>query len=115
MESVILVANLKDVNCIHHNLLDMTELHDEAITVWTMALAEAHIATFTTMWCSNPTTGDGEPHTPPSQTPPSEETPCHLHAQLGDLNDSELRQLIKDLMLEIAQCKLIVPPAPPSS
>ena len=45
----------------------------------------------------------------PTQTPPSEETLCHLHAQLGDLNDSELQQLIKDLSQEIAQCELTVP------
>ena len=68
----------------------MTELHNEAVTVQTMAPAEAHIAAFTAMWHSNPTSGDGEPHTPPYQTPPSEETPLGLHAQLGDLNDSEL-------------------------
>ena len=103
-ESVVLFGSLKDVNCTHHTLLDMMELCNEAITVWTMALAEAHIAAFTDMWHSNLTTGDGEPHTPPYQTPPSEETPCHLHAQLGDLNDSELWQLIKDLTQEIAQC-----------
>ena len=66
------------------------ELCNEAVTVQTMAPAEAHIATFTAMWHSNPTARDGEPHTPPYQTPPSEETLCHLHAQLGDLNDSEL-------------------------
>ena len=112
-ESVVLIANLEDVNHIHHNLLDMTELCNEAVTVWTMALAEAHIAAFTAMWHSNQTTGDGEPHTPPYQTPPSEETPCCLHAQLGDLNDSELYQLIKDLAQEIAQCKLIMPPSNP--
>ena len=69
-----------------------------------MALTEAHVAAFTTMWHSNPTAGDGEPHTPPYQTPPSEETPCHLHAQLGDLNDSQLQQLVKDLSQEIAWC-----------
>ena len=94
-ESVILVTNLKDVNCIHHNLPDMMELCNEAITVWTKALAEAHIATFTAMWHSNQTTGDAELHTPPYQTPPSQETPHRLHAQLGDLNDSELCQLVK--------------------
>ena len=113
VESVILFANLDDVNWAHHTLLDMTELCNEAITVWTMALAEAHIAAFTTMWHSNPTAGDGEPHTPPYQTPPSEEIPCRLHAQIGDLNDSELWQLVKDLTQEIAQCKLIVPPSNP--
>ena len=89
-ESVVLFRSLEDVNCAHHTLLDMMELCDEAVTVWTMALTEAHVATFTAIWHSNPTSGDGEPHTPPQQSPPSEETLHHLHAQLGDLNDSEL-------------------------
>ena len=75
---------------------------------------EAHVATFTAMWHLNPTSGDGEPHTPPQQTPPSEETLCCLHAQLGDLNDSQLWQLVKDLSQELAQHKLTVPPATPS-
>ena len=112
-ESVILVTNLEDVNCIHCNLPDVMELHDEAVTVQTMAPAEAHIAASTAMWHSNQTTGDGELHTPPYQTPPSKETPHCLHTQLGDLNDSELHQLVKDLMQEIAKCKLIAPPATP--
>ena len=91
VESVVLFGNPKDVNCAHHTLLDMSRImHNEAITVQTMALTEAQVATFNAMWHSNPTTGDGEPHTPPQQTPPSEETLCHLHAQLGDLNDSQL-------------------------
>ena len=113
VELVILFGNLEDVNHAHHTLLDVMELHNEAITIQTMALTEAHIATFTTMWQSNPTTRDGEPHTPPYQTPPSEETLHRLHAQLGDLNDSELQQLVKDLSQEIAQHKLIVPPSNP--
>ena len=66
-------------------------LHDEAIAWFeTMALLEAHVATFASMWHLKPTTGEGEPHTPPQQTPPSEGTPHHLHAELGDLNDNEL-------------------------
>ena len=113
VELVILFRSLKDVNCAHCTLLDMTELHDEAIMVQTMALAEAHVAAFTAMWHSNPNTGDGEPHTPPYQTPPSEETLHCLHAQLGDLNDSELQQLIKDLTQEIAQCESLAPPSNP--
>ena len=112
-ESVILFGSLKDVNRTHRTLLDVMELCNEAIMVWTMAPAEAHVATFTAMWHSNPTAGDGEPHTPPYQTPPSEETLHHLHAQLGDLNDSELWQLVKDLMQEITQCKLTAPPSNP--
>ena len=66
-----------------------------------MAPTEAQVAMFHAMWHLNPTAGDGEPHTPPYQTPPSEKTLHHIHAQLGDLNDSELWQLIKDLSQEI--------------
>ena len=110
-ESVILFRNLKDVNCAHCTLPDMMELCCKAITVQTMALTEAQVVAFNVMWHSNPTTGDGELHTPPQQTPPSEETPHHLHAQLGDLNDSELQQLVKDLSQEITQHKLTAPPA----
>ena len=113
-ESVILFTNLEDVNCACHTLPDMTELCNEAIMAWTMALTEAQVVAFNVMWHSNPTTGDGELHTSPQQTPPSEETLHRLHAQLGDLNDSELQQLVKDLSQEIAQHELTAPPATPS-
>ena len=101
------------MNHAHHTLLDMMELCNEAITVWTMVPTEAHVAAFTTMWHSNPTSGDGEQHSAPQQTPPSEETLHHLHAQVGDLNDSQLQQLVKDLSQELVQMKLTVPPSNP--
>ena len=66
------------------------EFRDEAIAIWTMAPMEVQVTTFQTMWHSNPAAGMGESHTPPYQTPPNEETPCRIHAQLGDLNDQEL-------------------------
>ena len=91
----------------------MTELCNEAITVQTMALLQAHVAAFTSVWHSKPTSGDGKLHTPPKQTPPSEGTLHHLYAKLGDLNDNELQQLVKDLLQEIAQCKLTMPPSNP--
>ena len=90
MESVILFSTAEDSSHVSHGLVDMTELHDEAITVWTMAPLEAHVVTFTSMWHPKPTTRDGEPHTPPQQAPPSEGTLHHLYAELGDLNDNEL-------------------------
>ena len=62
VESVILFRNVVDVN---HILLDMMEFQDEAITVQTIAPVEVQVTTFQAMWCSNPTTGDGELHTPP--------------------------------------------------
>ena len=58
--------------------------------VQTMAPLEAHVDTFTSVWGLKPTLGDGELHTPPQQTPPSEGTLHRLYAKLGDLNDSEL-------------------------
>ena len=81
--------------------------------VWAMAPVEVQVTAFQTMWHSNPATGSGEPHTPPYQTPPNEETPHHIHTQLGDLNDSELQQLVRDLSQEIVQHKLIAPPSIP--
>ena len=91
----------------------MMVLCDEAITVQTMAPLEAHVAAFISVWHLKPNTGDGELHTPPQQTPPSVGTLHHLHAKLGDLNDHELQQLVKDLMQEIVQCKLAATPSNP--
>ena len=113
VESVILFGTTEDLNQVNCTLLDMMELCDEAIMVWTMAPLEAHVDAFTSVWHSKPNTGEGEQHTPPQQAPPSEGTLHHLPAELGDLNDSELQQLIKDLMQKIAQCKLTVPPSYP--
>ena len=112
-DSVILFSNVADVNCTQHVLPDVTEFCDEAVATRTMALAQAHITAFIEMWHSNPTAGEGEPHTPPYRTPPNEETLHCIHAQLGDLNDSELRQLIRDLLQEIVQCKSMAPPSYP--
>ena len=89
-ESVILFGNVTDVNHTQCILLAMMEFQDEAITVRTMAPAQVQVTACQGMWHSNPPAGEGGPHTPPYRTPPNEETPCHIHAQLGDLNDSEL-------------------------
>ena len=89
-ESVILFGTMEDLNQASCTLMDVTDLHDEAIMVQSMAPLEAHVAAFTLVWHSKPNTGDGEPHTSPQQTPPIEGTLCHLHAELGDLNDNEL-------------------------
>ena len=90
VESVVLFGNVTHVNRSHRILPDVMEFRDEVIMIWTMAPAEVQVTTFQSMWHSNPTARDGELHTPPYQTPPNEETPCRIHAQLGDLNDSEL-------------------------
>ena len=74
---------------------------------------QAHITAFIEMWHSNPAAREGEPHTPPYQTPSNKETLHCIHVQLGDLNDNELWQLVRDLSQEIAQCKSRAPPAIP--
>ena len=113
MESVVLFSTTEDLKHASHGLVDMMELQNDAITVMTLAPMEAHIASFTMVWHSKPTIGDGEPHTPPQQTPPSGGTPHHLHVELDGLNDQELWQLIEDLTEEIVQCELTVPPSNP--
>ena len=90
MESIILFSTMEDFNRVSHGLVDMMELQTDAITVVTLAPTEVHIASFTMVWHSKPTLGDGELHTPPQQTPSSEGTPHHLQVELGDLNDHEL-------------------------
>ena len=77
-ESVVLFCTTDELKCASHGIVKLTELQDEAIMVKAMALLEAHITTYMTLWHSKSSTGDGEPHTPPQQTPPSRGTPCHL-------------------------------------
>ena len=89
-DSVVFFNNVTDVNRTQHALPDMMEFRDEAITIQTMAPTEVQVTAFQTMWHSNPMAGTGESHTPPYQTPPNEETPRRIYAQLGDLNDHEL-------------------------
>ena len=79
----------------------------------TMAPTEVQVTTFQTMWHSNSMAGAGESCTPPYHTPPNEEMPRRIHAQLGDLNDNELRQLVWDLSQEIVQHESTVPPSYP--
>ena len=113
MESVVLFSTAEELKCASHGLVDVTELQNDAIMLKTLAPLEAHIASFTIVWHLKPTTGDGELHTPPQQTPPSGGTLHHLQVKLGDLNDHELHQLMADLTQDIAQCKLTASPSNP--
>ena len=112
-DSVVFLSSATDVNHTQRALLDVTEFGDEAIAIRTMAPTEVQITAFQAMWHSNPAAGAGEAHTLPYRTPPNEKTPRRIHAQLGDLNDDELRQLMRDLSQEIAQCESTVPPSYP--
>ena len=74
VDLVILFSNVADVNSTQHVLPDVMEFCNEAVATQTMAPAQAHITAFIKMWCSNPSAGEGELHTPPYRTPPNEET-----------------------------------------
>ena len=87
MESIVLFSTTEDLKHASCGLVDVTELQNDAITVATLAPTEAHIASYTMVWHLKPTIGDGEPHTPPQQTPQSGGTLHHLQVELGDLND----------------------------
>ena len=112
-ESVFLFCTADELMCVSCSIVKVMELQDEAIMVEAMAPLEAHITTYRTVWHLKPSKGDGEPHTPPQRTPPSRGTPCHLQADLGNLADHELRQLMEDLHQEITQCRMNAPPAVP--
>ena len=90
VEFVILLSTAEDLNHVSHGLVDVMELQNDAITVVTLAPMEAHITSFTMVWCSKPTLEDGELHTPPQQTPPSGGTLHCLQVELGDLDDHKL-------------------------
>ena len=77
VESVILFVNIAEVNRAHCTLLDMMELRDEAITVWTMAPTEAQVtACFKQCGIQIQLLGMGNHILLPTKHLPSEETPC---------------------------------------
>ena len=110
MESVILFCTADELKCVSHGIVELMELQDEAIMVKAMAPVEAHITTYMMVWHS---TGDGKPHTPPQQTPPSGGTLHCLQADLGGLADHKLQQLMEELHQEITQCAMNAPPSNP--
>ena len=57
-----------------------------------------------------PSEGEGEPNSSHDNPHPSGETLHHLQAELGNLTDHELHQLVEDLHQEITPCELNAPP-----
>ena len=112
-ESIILFGTMEELKCASCSLVDIMELQNDAIMVKTLAPLEAHIATFAMVWHLKPTTGDGELHTPPQQTPPSGGTPHHLPVELLWPWWPWAASAVADLTQEIAQHELTVPPQQP--
>ena len=111
-ESVVLFHLTDNLWSATHGIVKAMELQAEAITVKAMAPSEAHTKAYLATLHLNPSNGEGEPHTPPQQTLPSREMLHHLQAELGDLANYELHQLMEDLTQEIG-CEINAPPAVP--
>ena len=112
-ESVGLFHSPDELQQATHGIIKTTEFQGEAIIVRAMAPLEAHVTVYIAMSNTNPSNGERELHTHPQQTPLSGGTPCHLQAELGDLANHELHQLMQDLIQEIVQCQIHVPPVVP--
>ena len=112
-ESVILFHLTDELQCATCGIVKAMELQGEAITVQAMPPSEAHTKAYLVTLCLNPSNGEGELHTPPQQTPPSRGKLHHLQAELGDLANHELHQLVEDLTQEIALHEVNVPPSSP--
>ena len=83
-----------------------------------MAPSEHHIRVYITIVGGDhskpqslPSEGEGDPPSPTGNPHLGGGTLLHLQAELGNLADQELHQLMEDLCQEIALCKLHAPPA----
>ena len=117
-ELVILFCMVEEMYQASCGAIKATELHDEPITVKIVAPTEPHVKAYI---------HEGGGYPPKLWSLPSEEeddvnslignpnqgggTPQCLQADLGDLSDRELQQLMEDLQQEIALHELHTPPA----
>ena len=85
-----------------------------------MAPLEHHIRAYITVvggdhskFQSLPSEGEGDPHSPTGNLHLDGVTQHCLQAELGNLTDQELQQLMEDLYQEITLCKLHASPSNP--
>ena len=75
IELVVLFHSTDELQCATCGIVKVMELWGEAITCKAMAPSEAHTKAYLATLCLNPSSGEGELHTPPQQTPPSRGMP----------------------------------------
>ena len=95
-------------------------LHEDAIRVRTSPPSATHVRAYMAVEMEEPSgtqplpsNGEEEPHLSPSNHHLVGRTPQHLQANLGDLTDNELQQLMEELHREIALQELNAPPRNP--
>ena len=112
-ESVILFGTTDKLKHATHGIIEIMEFQGEAIMVRAMAPSEGHVTAYIATLHKSPSNREKELQRPPQQTPPSGGTLNYLQAELGDLDDHKLHQLVEDLTQEIAPCEIHMPPRNP--
>ena len=95
--------------------IKVTELHNESIAIRSIVPLEPHIMAYITVGGGDPSKlqssswRGGDPNSPPGNPHQGGGTPQCLQAELGDLADQELHQVMDNLHQEITLCKLHAP------
>ena len=96
------------------------KLQDEPIAIQTIAPSEHHIRAYIAVVGGDPSKpqslpseAEGDSHSPTDNPHPGRSTLHCLQAELGNLTDQELHQLVEDLCQEIALHELHAPPRNP--
>ena len=117
MDSVALFHSTEEMQHATHGAIKAMELWEEAIAIRAVAPSVTHVKAYImtvhgdhSKPQSPPSEEEGEPHSPHDNSYPSGETLHCLQAELGNLPDHELHQLVEDLHQEITLCELNAPP-----
>ena len=120
-ESIILFWSADNMQCATCRAIKMIVLHGEANAVRASAPSENHVRAYmaTVGWEPTrthppPSEGEGEPHLAAGNPHPGGGTLHHLQADLGDLANDELHQLMEDLCWEVTLYELNAPPEAPN-
>ena len=120
MELVALFHTTEEMQWVSHAAVKAMELQDEPIAMLTIAPLEHHIRAYIAIVGGDPSKpqslpseGEGGSHSPTGNPHLSGGTLHCLQAELGNLTDHELHQLMEDLCQEITLCELHVPPRNP--
>ena len=117
IESVAVFCSTEEMQHATCGAIKAMELQEEAIAIQAVAPLETHVKAYiiavggdSSKLQSSPSEEEGEPHSPHDNPHPSGEMSHHLQAELGNLANHELCQLVEDLC-QITLCELNAPPA----
>ena len=119
-KSIILFQLADDMQCTTCRAIKATVLCEEAIAIRVSPPSATHVRVYMAMVGGEPSRtqlppseGEEELHLPAGNPHLGGGTPQHFQADLGDLADDELCQLMEDLCWEVALCELNASPRSP--